>query len=177
MRLLKVSAFVLSMVFCFSAAYAAPGDLCAGKKAGSVTFFAQEISRDKALPAAVSSFDGTAPMFALLCLTRPAGPQETGGEAFRIVLYVDGTQKGVFRPQLSKPRKDIILAISENFEDEVKDLASGSHELRFQAATEKGNGKGEVEVNLDTGNVHAQELRDASYVADGKITIKVAKED
>ncbi len=177
MRLLKLSAFVSILLFCLSAAYAAPVDLCAGKKAGSVTFFAQEISRDKALPAAVTAFDGAAPMFALMCLTKPAGPQETGGEAFRIVMYVDGRQKGVFRPQLSRPRKDIILAISENFEDEVKELEAGAHELRFQAATEQGNGKGEVEVNLDTGNVHAQELRDASYVADGKITIKVPKND
>jgi hypothetical protein len=109
--------------------------------------------------------------------TKAAGPQETGGEAFRIVMYVDGRQKGVFRPQLSKARKDIILAISENFEDEVKELEEGDHELRFQAATEHGNGKGEIEVNLDTGNVHAQELRDANYVADGKVTIKVPKND
>lgn len=167
MRLSKLAAFVVITLFCFSA-YAA--DLCAGKKPGSVTFFDQEITRDSALPAPVSSFDGSKPMFALMCLSAPAGPQETGGEAFRIVLYIDGAQKGVFRPQLSKARKDIILAISENFYDELADL-DGGHTLRFQAATEKKNGKGEVEVNLDTGNVHGQELRDASYVADGQIKI------
>jgi hypothetical protein len=110
-------------------------------------------------------------MFALMCLTDAAGPQASGGEKFRLVMYVDGRQKGVLRPQMSRPRKDVILAISEDFDDQIKEADSGKHELRFQAATETGTGKRETEINLDTGNIHTQELRKAGHVADGKITL------
>ena len=165
---MKKQALLLSALVA-STGFAA--DLCAGKAPGSVTFFDQEISRDAALPRPVTLFDARRPMFALMCLTDAAGPQASGGEKFRVVMYVDGRQKGVLRPLMSKPRKDVIVAISEDFDDQIKELDSGKHELRIQAATETGTGKRETEINLDTGNVHTQELRKAGYVADGRVAV------
>jgi len=157
---------------CAAAGFAHAGDLCDGKKPGTVSFYTQEISRDAPLPKAVDTFEASqSTLFALLCLSKAAGPQESGGKKFRIVLYVDGRQQGLLRPQLSKPRKDVILAISEDFDSQLKELGDGSHELRFQAASEQENGKTDIDVNLDSGKVTKQKLRDASYLADGKITI------
>jgi hypothetical protein len=119
-------------------------DLCAGKDAGTITFYDQFISRDSKLPKAVTSFDGTKPVYALMCLGSAVGPQEKGGAKFRVTLNVDGRQRGVARPQLAKARQEVIVPISENFEGELKELDTGRHELRFQATesgTEVASGK------------------------------------
>ncbi len=164
-----IRSLTLALLLAASTAHAT--DLCAGKKPGSISFYKQEVSRDGALPAAVDKFAGTDTMFAVLCLSSTVGPQASGGKKFRVVLYVDGRQSAVLRPQLSKPRKDIIVAITEDFADQIKEMASGTHELRLQGASEKENGKTDVEVNLDSGTVTKQKLRDASYLADGKISV------
>ena len=56
----------------------APSDLCKGKKAGSITFFNQEVARDQPLPKEVSSLDFGGKMFALMCAFADVGPQENG---------------------------------------------------------------------------------------------------
>jgi hypothetical protein len=146
-------------------------DICAGKQPGSVTFYNTEISRDKALPKPVESFKASDSMFMLTCLEQAVGPQASGGTTFRIDLYVDKKQTALTRPQLSKPRKEIITELKDSFRDAISSLPSGTHELRFQAVTETQNGKREVEVNLDTGSVTKQNLRSAGYVADGRINV------
>jgi len=163
-------------------------DLCAGKKPGSITFFDREISRDAPLPAAVTTLDFSKPMFALLCLTDSAGPQPEGGTTFRVVLYVkqvsipDGQYSaykagkqdgGVLRPQLSQPRKDVIVAINEDFDYSglQAKLDPGEYEFRLQAASEKGTGQLDVTIDWSNDVAYLQELRKAGYLADGKVTI------
>ena len=58
-------------------------DLCKGKTPGSITFFSEEISRDKPLPAPATTLTVGKPMFALACLTDTVGPQKEGGTKFR----------------------------------------------------------------------------------------------
>ena len=164
-------------------------DLCAGKKAGSITFFDREIDRDKPLPEQVSELDFNKEMWALACLTDPVGPQADGGKKFRVVLYVKQTksfdgkyssystsakQEGVFRPALSKPRKDIILYLNEDFST-TKGLSykldPGEYDFRLQAATEKGTGKLDLTIDWKNDVAYIQELRKAGYVADGKIKV------
>jgi hypothetical protein len=168
MRHLILVAVVLPAVFVSTSARA---ELCDGKDAGSVSFYKAEITRDSALPAAVSSLKTSDKMFMLMCLTEAVGPQKSGGEKFRIDLYVDGRQTALTRPGLSKPRKEIIIELKDSFRDAVKDLSAGTHELRFQAVSETLNGKKETEVNLDTGSVTTQKMRSAGYLADGKIKV------
>ena len=161
-------------------------DLCAGKAPGTVTFYDQEISRDAPLPEPVTQLKFSGPMFALLCLADAVGPQAEGGKAFRVVLYVkqtdagdrytawkDGKQAGsVFRPQLSKKRKDIIVALGEDFGDSLPHLLdAGTYGFRLQAATEKGTGKLDVTVDVKNKVAYLQELRKAGYVADGSVTV------
>jgi len=164
-------------------------DLCTGKKAGSITFFDREIDRDKPLPEQVSELDFNKEMWALACLTDPVGPQADGGKKFRVVLYVKQTksfdgkyssystsakQEGVFRPALSKPRKDIILYLNEDFST-TKGLSykldPGEYDFRLQAATEKGTGKLDLTIDWKNDVAYIQELRKAGYVADGKIKV------
>jgi hypothetical protein len=154
---------------CATSALAA--DICAGKAPGSITFYNAEISRDSALPKPVDSFKASDSMFMLICLDQAVGPQASGGKTFRVDLYVDRRQTALTRPQLSKPRKEIITELKDSFRDAIADLPSGTHELRFQAVTETANGKKDVEINLDTGSVTKQNLRSAGYVADGKINV------
>ncbi len=165
-------------------------DLCAGKKPGTIAFYDKEISRDAPLPKPVEKLAFNKPMFALLCLADAVGPQEDGGQKFRVVLYVkqvnlkdgqysaykDGKQEGaVFRPQLSKARKDVIISLGEDFGDSLgAKLDAGDYEFRLQAATEKGTGKLDVTVDLKNDVAYLQELRKAGYVADGKVQVKKA---
>lgn len=142
-------------------------DLCAGKTPGTFSFYDQEISRDKPLPKPVSQLAAGKPMFALACLTDSVGPQAAGGKQFRVVLYVDGKQTGVFRPQLSVVRKEIIIAIDEDFS--LSTLNAGAHEFRLQAASEKPTGKIDVTLDLKNDVAYVQELRKAGYLADGKV--------
>lgn len=168
-------------------AAAKEADLCAGQAPGTVTFYDQEISRDAPLPAPVTALKFSGPMFALLCLADPVGPQAEGGKAFRVVLYVKqvdagekytewkaGQQAGsVFRPQLSKKRKDLIVALGEDFGDSLQHrLDAGRYEFRIQAATEKGTGKLDVTVDGKNEVAYLQELRKAGYVADGAVTVE-----
>jgi hypothetical protein len=146
-------------------------DICAGKTPGSITFFNSEISRDSALPKPVDSFKASDSMFMLICLDQAVGPQASGGTTFRIDLYVDRKQTALTRPQLSKPRKEIITELNDSFKGAIADLPPGTHEIRFQAVTESQTGKKDVEINLDTGSVTKQDLRKAGYVADGKINV------
>ncbi len=148
-------------------------DLCAGKVPGSFTFYNQEISRDAPLPKPVTQLAFGQPMFALACLTDSVGPQPAGGKQFRVVLYANGKQMGgVFRPQLSVARKEIILAIDEDFGDSMKHmLDSGSHEFRLQAASEKPTGKLDVTIDWTNEVAYVQELRKAGYLADGKVRV------
>lgn len=167
----QVAVLLSIAILLLSTSAALAVDICAGKKAGSVTFYDAEISRDTKLPPAVENFKASDSMFLLMCLGQAVGPQASGGKKFRIDLYVDGSQTALVRPQLSKPRKEIIIDIKDPFRDEIASLSQGTHELRFQAVTETETGKREIEVNLDTGSVTKQNLRKAGYVADGKIKI------
>jgi hypothetical protein len=171
------------------AARAADVDLCKGKVPGTILFFDKEISRDAPLPAPTPKLQFGKPMYALACLTDPVGPQEGGGEKFRVVLnvkqvnlpagkytsYKDAKQEGVLRPELSKPRKDIIVFLHEDFpfDSLAAKLDPGDYEFRLQAATEKGTGKLDltVQVTQDTATGYIQELRKAGYVADGKVLV------
>lgn len=150
------------------AAFAA--DLCAGKTPGSITFYDREISRDAPLPAPVERLSFDKPMFALACLTDSAGPQAAGGKQFRVVLYINGKQAGgVFRPQLSVARRDVILALDEDFS--LATLGSGTHEFRLQAASEKPTGKLDVTLDLKNDVAYVQQLRKAGYLADGRVQV------
>ena len=138
-----LAALLMSAPFAAQAA-----DLCAGKTPGTFTFYNQEISRDQPLPSPVTQLSVGKPMFALACLTDSVGPQAAGGKQFRVVLYVNGKQTGgVFRPQLSVARKDVIIAIDEDFSLSMVD--SGTHEFRLQAASEKPTGKLDVTLEKD----------------------------
>ncbi len=165
------------------------GDLCKGKKPGSITFFSEEIERDKSLPEPAKELDWQKPMFALACLTDKAGPQAEGGKKFRVVLYVkqinlpDGKysayakakQLGIVRPQLSVSRGDIILSIKEDFDETglSAKLDAGDYEFRLQAASEKATDKVDITFDLKNDVAYLQQLRKAGYLADG--TIKVVK--
>ena len=166
---MRMSSLLVAALLLTSAS--ARADLCDGKEPGSVSFYKAEVTRDAALPPAVTEFSGSDSMFMLMCLTDSVGPQKSTGKKFRVDLYVDRKQTALTRPQLSKPRKDIIIELKDSFRDAMKDVASGKHELRFQAVKETENGKKETEINLDSGHVTTQQLRSAGYVADGKITL------
>jgi hypothetical protein len=186
---LCIAVIVSLLLFVAQAALAA--DVCAGKKPGSITFYDQEISRDTPLPAPVTTLDFNKPMFALLCLTESAGPQPPNGKKFRVVLYVkqvnlpDGKYSsykqakqdgGVFRPQLSVARKNVIVAINEDFDFSglSAKLDPGEYEFRLQAASEKGTGKLDVTIDWSNDVAYLQELRKAGYLADG--TVKIIKQ-
>ena len=180
------SVALLSVVFALPLTARAKS-LCSGKKPGTITFYDREISRDKRLPKAVTKLDFSKPMFALLCLTNRAGPQDEGGDKFRVVLYVRQTnlKKGqyssykeakqtgaIFRPQLSASRKAVIVSLGEDFGDELGALLdAGQYEFRLQAASEKGTGKLDVTVDWNNSVAYLQELRKAGYLADGKVTV------
>ena len=188
MKKLALAVAVLALfVVMVSAAQAA--DLCAGKTPGSITFYDREIDRDKPLPAQLTELDFSKEMWALACLTDPVGPQPDGGKKFRVVLYVKQTksydgkyssysanakQEGVFRPALSKPRRDIILFLNEDFATNKGlnyKLDPGEYEFRLQAATEKGTGKLDVTIDWKNDVAYIQELRKAGYVADGRVKV------
>lgn len=188
MKKLALSIAMLAvLLITLSAAQAA--DHCAGKTPGTITFFDREVDRDKPLPPAVKELDFAKEMWALVCLTDPVGPQPDGGKKFRVVLYVKQTksldgkyssysanakQEGVFRPGLSKPRKDIILFLNEDFATNKGlsyKLDPGEYEFRLQAATEKGTGKLDLTIDWKNDVAYIQELRKAGYVADGKIKV------
>jgi len=184
----RTPAIALALVSLPLAARAA--DLCAGKKPGTITFYDQEISRDAPLPKAADKLVFGKPMFALLCLADAVGPQEDGGTKFRVVLYVkqvnlkedqysaykEAKQEGaVFRPQLSKSRKDIIVSVGEDFGDSLgAKLDAGDYEFRLQAATEKGTGTLDITVDWKNDVAYLQELRKAGYVADGRVRVSKA---
>ncbi|QOX80122.1 hypothetical protein FY034_14670 [Trichlorobacter lovleyi] len=188
MKRLAVAVTVLASLLVTVAAVQAK-ELCAGKTPGTITFFDREIDRDKPLPEAVTELDFSKEMWALVCLTDPVGPQADGGKKFRVVLYVKQTksydgkyssyaanakQEGVFRPALSKPRRDIILFMNEDFatgKGLSYKLDPGEYEFRLQAATEKGTGKLDLTIDWKNDVAYIQELRKAGYVADGRIKV------
>jgi hypothetical protein len=184
----KIVAVLTAAITVFAASALFAADLCKGKTPGSITFFNQEIGRDRPLPAVVTELDFSGPMWALLCLPEAVGPQEAGGKKFRVVLYVKqidipegkyssyATAKqdgGVLRPSLSKPRKDIILSINEDFDlSGLKyKLDPGTYEFRLQAASEKGTGKVDMTIDWNNDVAYFQELRKAGYLADGKVRV------
>lgn len=159
------------IALCASSA-AAAADLCAGKQAGSIAFYDEEVDRDKAPPPPVARLDYSKPMFAVLCLSDAVGPQPPKGTKFRVVLWVNGKQFGVFRPELSKPRKDIIIDVKEDFGDRMGYmLDAGTHRLRLQGATEKVTDKVDVTLDFKNDVAYFQRLRAAGYVADGETTL------
>ncbi|GBF39888.1 hypothetical protein [Leptospira johnsonii] len=184
---MKLIRFAAVLVLLFAASGTWAKDLCEGKKKGTVYFFDKEISRDSALPAEVSKWNFSGEMWALLCLADPVGPQEANGKKFRVVLYAkqisnpegkysswsNAKQAGVFRPELSAARKEIILYFNEDFDYSglKAKLDPGEYEFRFQAATEKGTGKLDITIDLKNEVAYLQELRKAGYVADGKISV------
>lgn len=143
--------------------FAQAADLCAGKTPGTFTFYSKEISRDQPLPPAVTQLQFGQPMFALACLTDSVGPQPDGGKQFG----------AVFRPQLSVARKDVIIAIDEDFGDSMKHmLDAGTHTFRLQAASEKPTGKIDVTLDLKNEVAYVQQLRQAGYLADGRVQVR-----
>jgi hypothetical protein len=174
---LAISLFA-ALGIAIAAADAHAADLCDGKTKGSITFYDKEISRDAPLPSApATELAFEKPMFALACLTDAVGPQEQGGNKFRVVLYVDGKQTGaVFRPQLSQSRSAVILMINEDFGDSLTHhVDKGVHKFRLQAASEKPTGRLDATLDLKNEVVYVQELRKAGYLADGTVTVKKAR--
>lgn len=182
---------VIISIFLLVAQASFGADICAGKKPGSITFYDQEISRDTPLPEPVTTLNFSKPMFALLCMTDSVGPQPSGGKKFRVVLYVKQVnlpegkyssyktakqEGGVFRPQLSAARKNVIVAINEDFDYSglTAKLDPGEYEFRLQAASEKGTGKLDVTLDWSNAVAYIQELRKAGYLADG--SVRVVKE-
>ena len=167
---------ICASVFAFAFTYPALAqDLCAGKTPGTFSFYSQEISRDKPLPPPAPQLDFSRDMFALVCLTDAVGPQKAGGKSFRVVLYVDGKQfGGVFRPELSRSRKDIILDVKEDFGDSMKHMlnAGKTYQFRLQAASEKPTGKLDVTLDFKNAVAYVQRLREAGYLADGSVSVK-----
>lgn len=170
----RLAALALPLLAAGAAVPSLAADLCAGKTPGTVTFFNQEIDRDKPLPAPATELNYKSDMFALACLTDAVGPQVAGGKTFRVVMYVNGKQfGGVFRPALSKSRKDIILALKEDFGDSMSYmLDAGSYAVRVQAASEKATNKVDVTLDFKNDVAYIQRLREAGYLADGQITMK-----
>jgi hypothetical protein len=148
-------------------------DLCAGMQPGSIAFYNVEVDRDKPVPTAVKQLVYDQPMFAVLCLSDAVGPQPAKGTKFRVVLWVDGKQFGVFRPELSRPRKDIIIDVKEDFGDRMGYMIDpGAHKLRLQGATEKVTDKVDVTLDFKNDVAYFQRLRAAGYVADGEIGLQ-----
>ncbi len=165
------AAIAFLIALCASSA-ATAADLCAGKQPGSIAFYDVEVDRDKTPPPPVSKLDYRKPMFAVLCLSDAVGPQPPKGTKFRVVLWVNGKQFGVFRPELSKPRKDIIIDVKEDFGDRMGYmLDAGTHRLRLQGATEKVTDKVDVTLDFKNDVAYFQRLRAAGYVADGEVTL------
>ncbi|CAH2032426.1 hypothetical protein [Trichlorobacter ammonificans] len=191
MKRLALAVALFALLFVTATAAQASSDLCAGTSPGTFMFFDREVERGKPLPPQVTEFDFGKDMWAVACLTDTVGPQPDGGKKFRVVLYVKQTkshdgkyssyaanakQEGVYRPGLSKPRKDVILFLNEDFATNKGlnyKLDPGEYEFRLQAATEKGTGRLDLTVDWKNDVAYIQELRKAGYVADG--TIKVIK--
>lgn len=169
-------------------------DLCAGKTPGTFAFYTGEVERGKALPAEATEFELGKPMYAVACLADAAQPQASGGKSFRIVLSVKQTksydgkyssyqtgakQEGVFRPEISKPRKDLIVFLHEDFDLSKlhHKLEPGEYDFRLQAASEQATGQLDltIQATSDNATLYIQELRKAGYLADGKV--KVVKKD
>lgn len=169
MKLISIIAILISTI-CSASVSAA--DLCAGKQPGSVLFFAAEVDRDKGPPPLATQLLFSKPMFAVLCLSDAVGPQPAKGTKFRVVLSVDGKQFGVFRPELSKPRKDIIIDVKEDFGDRMSYMLDpGKHKIRLQGATEKVTDKVDVTLDFKNDVAYFQRLRAAGYVADGEVEL------
>lgn len=184
----KIVSAVTTAIMILAATAAFAVDHCKGKQPGSITFFSQEVDRDRPLPASTTELDFSGEMWALLCLPEAVGPQEEGGKKFRVVLYAkevdipEGKYSpyasakqigGVYRPALSKSRKDIILFINEDFS--MKSLTHmldpGTYEFRLQAASEKGTGRVDMTIDWSNDVAYFQELRKAGYLADGKVKV------
>ena len=169
---MKSSHAVIAIVAALLAASASGADLCAGKQPGSIAFYNVEVDRDKALPPPVSQLAYSKPMFAVLCLLDAVGPQPPQGTKFRVELWINGKQFGVFRPELSRPRKDIIIDDKEDFGDRMGYMIdAGTHKLRLQGATEKVTDKVDVQFDFKNDVAYIQRLRAAGYVADGEIAL------
>lgn len=184
-----MSVVVCTLLVMVSSGMVFAADLCAGKTPGTITFYDREVDRDKPLPPAVTELDFSKEMWAVACLTDTVGPQPAGGKKFRVVLYVKQTksydgkyssysanakQEGVYRPALSKPRRDVILFLNEDFDTNKGlnyKLDPGEYDFRLQAATEKGTGKLDLTIDWKNDVAYIQELRKAGYVADGKIKV------
>lgn len=162
----------IAFFLALSAASAFGADICAGRQPGSISFYDVEVDRDKSLPPPVTQLIYSKPMFAVLCLLDAVGPQPAKGTKFRVVLWLDGKQFGVFRPELSRSRKDIILDVKEDFGDRMGYMIDpGTHRLRIQGATEKLTDKVDVTLDFKNDVAYFQRLRAAGYVADGEIAL------
>lgn len=173
-RLCRCLAALALPLLAAAAAPSVAADLCAGKTPGTIHFFNQEIDRDRPLPAPATELNYKSDMFALACLTDSVGPQPAGGKSFRVVMYVNGKQfGGVFRPALSKARKDIIIALKEDFGDSMSYMLDpGTYAVRLQAASEKPTGKLDVTLDFKNDVAYVQRLREAGYLADGQATMR-----
>jgi hypothetical protein len=170
-RRIALAAFLLA-----APALAQAADICAGKKPGTFTFYNQEVSRSGALPAPVTALDYSGPMFAVGCMAQKVGPQASGGDNFRVVLYVDRKQMGVFRPQLSISRRDLIISIGDDFKSALNRMVdNGTHEFRLQAATETPTDTIDISISNTNDVAYIQQLRKAGYVADSKVTVTKSK--
>ena len=169
---MRLSFAVIGLFANLLGASALAADLCAGRQPGSISFYNAEVDRNRPLPAAVTQLVFNKPMYAVFCLTDAVGPQPSGGTKFRIVLWIDGKQSGVYRPELSKSRKDIIVDIKDDFGDRTfRMIKAGTHELHFHGAAEKVSET--VSATLDYKNEidYFQRLRVLGYVADGEIRL------
>lgn len=169
---------------------AAETDVCKGRTPGTVTFFAQEVSRDAPLPPPVTTLEFGKPMYAVACFTDEVKPETSGGPKLRAVLYVkqinlpagkyssykEAKQEGgVFRPELSKPRSNLVIWPHEeyNFDSMQYKLDPGEYEFRLQVASETGTGNYDVTFDLNPDNpvAYIQELRKAGYLATGGVKV------
>ena len=174
----------------FAPSAAQAQDLCAGRIPGTISFHTGEIERGKPLPPVASAYELGKPMYALACLADATEVQPSGGKKFRVVLSIKQTksydgkyssyqasakQEGVFRPEITKPRKDLIVYLHEDFDLSklAYKLEPGEYSFRLQAASEQGTGQLDltIQATSDTATLYVQELRKAGYLADGQIMV------
>ncbi|MCX7143710.1 MAG: hypothetical protein NT123_22235 [Proteobacteria bacterium] len=169
---MKIGHVVMAFFFSFLALPASAADLCAGRQPGAITFYNAEVDRNKAPPTPVTQLSFGKPMYAVLCLTDAVGPQPPDGRAFRVILWIDGKQSAVYRPELSKSRKDIIVDIKGDFGDRIfRRMKAGTYELHFHGATEKVSEAVSATLDFKKEADYFQRLKVLGYVADGEVTL------
>lgn len=187
---IRIWGWAAALLVCAAPAAHAETDVCAKTPAGTFAFYDQEVSRDAPLPKPATSFTFGKPVYSVACLADAVGPQKAGGKSFRVVMYIkqvnlpdgkyssykEGKQEGVYRPEISKSRTNLLVWVHEDFDWTAlaHKLDAGDYEITLQAASETGTGKLDLTLDLNPDNptLYIQELRKAGYLATGKFRMR-----